>query len=72
MNTHNLTNTHPAMDLLSNPAGPNQNAKLEVVYTKTRNTILVHRKTSVLPQKVKPSHSMTSMRSLKPSKIVIG
>jgi hypothetical protein len=72
MNTHNTSKTSAlSTELINTPNNSaNSSPKLEVLTGKVKARGFMLKKTSYRPSKLKPAHSMTGLRSLKPSKIV--
>jgi len=72
MNTHNTSKTTLTTTELINSTNNSLNStpQLEVLAGKVKSRSFVLKKTSFRPSKLKPAHSMTGLRSLKPTKIV--
>lgn len=71
MNTQNSSKISNVVEILPSSNSVVSNQKLEVINSSSKLRINVRKEISLIPSRVKPVNSMTSMRSLKPSKITI-
>ncbi len=71
MNTQNSSKISNVVEILPSSNSVVSNQKLEVINSSSKLRINIRKEISLIPSRVKPVNSMTSMRSLKPSKITI-
>lgn len=72
MNTRNFTTQLSENDLLVTKTQQQQDVELKVINSSISAKFVVGKRVSLTPQKLRPSNSMLGMRSLKPSKKILG